>query len=152
MTAAEKEDKPSIGEEMLPTDSELINSFMLPADHAHLELVKAARACMALHQPAALTKPFAHFVQPSSFGPFIECDSSQVGAFPAYRAAKQVQMVALTDEQISRLGKNLARKVHKEVIRIVRAFGEKACADFVETYHGADTVIARLAASQEVGK
>jgi hypothetical protein len=30
-------------------------------------------------------KPFAHFVQPSSFGPFLECESSQVGAFPAFR-------------------------------------------------------------------
>lgn len=34
-------------------------------------------------------KPFAYFVQPSSFGPFIECESSQVGAFPAYRAAQR---------------------------------------------------------------
>jgi len=30
-------------------------------------------------------KPFAYFVQPSSFGPFIECESSQAGAFPAFR-------------------------------------------------------------------
>jgi hypothetical protein len=31
-------------------------------------------------------KPFAYFVQPSVFGPFIDCESDQLGAFPAFRA------------------------------------------------------------------
>lgn len=43
-------------------------------------------------------KPFAYFMQQSEFGPFIECDASQVGAFAAYRYAPAP--AALTDEQI----------------------------------------------------
>jgi hypothetical protein len=39
-------------------------------------------------------KPFAYFVQPSGFGPFIECKPSQIGCFPAYRAAGIAQPVA----------------------------------------------------------
>lgn len=50
-------------------------------------------------------KPFAYFVQPSGFGPFIECDASQVGAFAAYRCAPAP--AALTDEQIMVLKKCL---------------------------------------------
>jgi len=54
-----------------------------------------ARAALAAPaQPAPVAdavpveaKPFAYFVQPSSFGPFIECESSRVGAFAAYRTA-----------------------------------------------------------------
>lgn len=37
--------------------------------------------------PAPVAAPFAHFIQPGGFGPFIECEASQIGAFPAYRAA-----------------------------------------------------------------
>lgn len=44
-------------------------------------------------------KPFAYFFQPSSFGPFAECDPWQTGCFPAYRApqAGAGQAVAVPD-------------------------------------------------------
>jgi len=41
-------------------------------------------------------KPFAYFVQPSSFGPFIECEHSQVGSFAAYRAPVAAQQAVAT--------------------------------------------------------
>lgn len=46
-----------------------------------------AAAPTAAVSAAQKLKPFAYFVQPSGFGPFIECESSQAGAFPAFRAA-----------------------------------------------------------------
>lgn len=50
---------------------------------------RLARTFAAQPSPAPVeAQPFAYFVQPSSFGPFIECKPDQVGAFPAYRTAQ----------------------------------------------------------------
>ena len=57
------------------------------------QMARALRIISAPVQPVAVPdgKPFAHFVQPSGFGPFIECHPSQVGSFPAYRAVPAAQ-------------------------------------------------------------
>ena len=50
----------------------------------HHNMRRAWSAALAT-APAESPKPFAYFVQPSGFGPFIECKPLQVGCFPAYR-------------------------------------------------------------------
>lgn len=58
------------------------------ADCAESKVLWSQHAVVLQEAEAVLRdgeKPFAYFVQPSSFGPFIECEPSQVGAFAAYR-------------------------------------------------------------------
>lgn len=62
-------------------------------------------------QPVAVPdgKPFAHFVQPSGFGPFIECHPNQVGSFPAYRSSPAAQGDAKDTERLRWLAETGAR-------------------------------------------
>jgi hypothetical protein len=55
-------------------------------------------ALAAATAPQTVEKPFAHFVQPSGFGPFVECEPKQAGSFPAYRSAQAVAAAQEDDE------------------------------------------------------
>lgn len=68
----------------------------------------------AISAPVQSQPPFAHFVQPSGFGPFIECESSQVGCFPAYRAAPLQVSGATSDEPI---GEVITDKSYGQLIK-----------------------------------
>lgn len=57
-------------------------------------------ALAAATAPQTVEKPFAHFVQPSGFGPFVECEPKQAGSFPAYRSAQAVAPAQVEQELV----------------------------------------------------
>ena len=90
-------------------------------------------------QPVAVPdgKPFAHFVQPSGFGPFIECHPNQVGSFPAYRAAPAAQGDAIEGE-LTKIVKSGAEKDLPGFLewiadRLVYVHSENNNVDYVQT-------------------